>query len=181
GEVTGRHIGEGEVVGHHIGAGEVTGRHIGEGEVAGHHIGAGEVTSRHIGKGEVTGQHIAAGSIRTEHLEEGILNSIVLQPGTVTPESCSFVPVRTAMPRAGALQQFGMSAFLLQGETDRVDVRIAFDEPFPNNQYVLVAMTNHPECHAVLKSQATHSAVLEIHRRDPQSQPFGCVSWIAIG
>ncbi|MNC40733.1 hypothetical protein D3C75_894600 [compost metagenome] len=80
-----------------------------------------------------------------------------------------------------ALQQFGMSAFLLLSHESSAELTISFDQPYLNNHYVLVAMTNNPSYYVTLKEQTTDSAVVMVTRLSYSPVNYGYVTWIAIG
>jgi hypothetical protein len=65
-----------------------------------------------------------------------------------------------------------------------MEITVEFGAPFAHTGYTLVAMTTHPACYAVLKSQDVKSAVIQIvslHSDQSGQQLAGAVHWIAIG
>ncbi|MNN64042.1 hypothetical protein D3C81_1794620 [compost metagenome] len=116
--------------------------------------------SYHIASGAVTGDHLAHGAVSAEHL--------------------SFSPVQSAGNRE-VLQQFGMTAFMFNGNAESVEVTIPFDEAFGHTGYVLVAMTNQPFFHVSLKSRASGEAVVIVDRLRETPHFYGVLSWIALG
>ncbi|WP_309270733.1 WIAG-tail domain [Paenibacillus sp.] len=74
-----------------------------------------------------------------------------------------------------------MSPFQIgEGET-QIEVSIVFEEPYPSQHYVIVAMCNHPDFYVVLKTQREDMAFLEVVRRQAEAESFGFLSWIAVG
>ncbi|MNV93920.1 hypothetical protein D3C71_1886600 [compost metagenome] len=99
---------------------------------------------------------------------------------SVNAEHLSFSPIQTAGKRE-ALQQFGMTAFMFNGDAESVEVTVSFDENFGHTGYVLVAMTNQPYFYASLKSRANGDAVIQVVRLRETPHFYGVISWIAIG
>ncbi|UUZ84290.1 WIAG-tail domain [Paenibacillus sp. P26] len=66
--------------------------------------------------------------------------------------------------RCAAVQQFGLSAFILRVEDEKTEVILNFDRPFADENYVLVATANKSSCYAVIKQKQKASAVIEMVR-----------------
>ncbi|SDF94477.1 hypothetical protein SAMN04488689_108106, partial [Paenibacillus sp. cl6col] len=126
-------------------------------------------------------EHVSQGAISSEHVSQGAISSEHVRLGAITPEHCTFSSIRTTSTRTSALQQFGMSSFAFRELDEKIELTIQFEESYPHENYVFVAMTNHPSCYAVLKSQFTDHVVIEIIRTRIGPQPEGFVSWIVIG
>ncbi|MNI77463.1 hypothetical protein D3C73_1337580 [compost metagenome] len=60
-------------------------------------------------------------------------------------------------------------------------MEILLEDVFEGTNYVLVAMTNHPACYAVLKEQTPDKALVELVRTRMSSDIVGAVNWIATG
>ncbi|MFB5679246.1 WIAG-tail domain, partial [Paenibacillus terreus] len=107
-------------------------------------------------------------------------DSLTIDEVTEQLQQPAITPIRCTEDQP-PLQQFGRIPFLMHGNSDTTEVTITFDEPFSNPNYTLVAMTNHSAFYAVMKSQSSVSAVLEIAKLRRTDQNFGIISWIAIG
>ncbi|KJB85051.1 hypothetical protein AZ66_27095 [Paenibacillus sp. E194] len=131
--------------------------------------------------GAITAEHVSQGAIGPEHVSQGAISSEHVSLGVITPEHCTFSSIRTTSTRTSALQQFGMSSFAFRELDEKIELTIQFEEAYPHENYVFVAMTNHSSCYAVLKSQFADHVVIEIIRIRIGPQPEGSVSWIVIG
>ncbi|MCY9543310.1 WIAG-tail domain, partial [Paenibacillus alvei] len=208
GAVHPQHLAEGAVHPHHLAEGSVHPQHLAEGAVHPHHLAVESVQQHHIAPHAVSGSHIQAQSIERDHLASGVISvehldeelflmlsetwdskiseqpligSADITPGVITTEHCAFTPIRASSTHTAALQQFGTVPFSFRDLDEMIELRISFDEPYQNKNYVLVAMTNHSACYAVMKSQSTDHAIIEIMRTRISPHPNGLVSWIAIG
>ncbi|MMZ63873.1 hypothetical protein D1872_261580 [compost metagenome] len=74
-----------------------------------------------------------------------------------------------------------MCPFLLSRNETSADVTVMFEEPYPNEHYVLVAMTNQPAYYVTIKEQSRELAVVEITRLKESHFNYGYITWIAIG
>ncbi|MNI41821.1 hypothetical protein D3C73_960840 [compost metagenome] len=134
------------------------------------HLKQGAVHSHHLGNEVVQGQHLGSGAVGSRHIEQG-----AVQVGHL-----GFTPVEAGSGQP-ALQQFGMCAFLLLGHESSAELTISFEQPYLNNHYVLVAMTNNPSYYVTLKEQTTDFAVVVITKLSFSPINYGYVTWIAIG
>ncbi|MDP5272640.1 WIAG-tail domain [Chengkuizengella axinellae] len=89
------------------------------------------------------------------------------------------------------IQQFNNTTFEMESAEVSTEVFIEFDEPFNNNEYVLVAMTNRSNCFTAIKEKTADFAVIEViklesehHNENETIEEMdltGELSWIAIG
>ncbi|KHF32423.1 hypothetical protein CM49_05297 [Paenibacillus sp. P1XP2] len=120
------------------------------------------------------------GAVNGNHLQDQSVEARHLADQSVTAAHLAFAPVRSAS-RVPTVQQCGMTSFRIgEGET-KVEVPVMLQEPYPSNQYVIVAMCNHPDFYAVLKTQREDTAFIEVVRRQNGAETFGFLSWIAVG
>lgn len=70
---------------------------------------------------------------------------------------------------------------MLQRDEAETQVKVEFEEPFANPNFVIVAMTNHSAFYATLSEQTQESAVITISRLKESHVHYGFVMWIAIG
>ncbi|WEK53354.1 MAG: WIAG-tail domain [Candidatus Cohnella colombiensis] len=76
----------------------------------------------------------------------------------------------------------GCQRFMFNNPAESIRLTIPFKVPFVNEDYAVVAMTDHPSCSCVLRSKQKHAAELEIIRtRWGASHLSGSIQWIAVG
>nr|WP_275444788.1 WIAG-tail domain [Paenibacillus sp. ACRRX] len=136
--------------------------------------------TEHLATASISTRTIRDGAIKSEHVQEGAIQGQHLQKYAVTAEHCNYSPVRTAATKRTALQQFGTTPFELNEVEDRMTLTVYFQEPYDTPDYVLVAMTNHEECYAVLAQRWKDSADISIVRRLKGGTLQGHLSWIVI-
>ncbi|MNW54500.1 hypothetical protein D3C74_321020 [compost metagenome] len=134
------------------------------------HLKQGSVWSNHLRNEAVQGEHLGSEAVGSRHIGQGAVNV----------EHLGFTPVE-AVSGQPALQQFGMCAFLLLGHESSAELTITFEQPYLNNHYVLVAMTNNPSYYVTLKEQTAESAIVMVTRLSYSPVNYGYVTWIAIG
>jgi len=154
--------------------------HLTEGAVGTMELQDEAVVASKISSSAIQARHLEEESIQDYHISSGAVNGAHLAAGSVNAEHLSFSPIQTAGKRE-ALQQFGMTAFMFNGDAESVDVTVSFDESFGHTGYVLVAMTNQPYFSASLKSRANGDAVIQVVRLRETQHFYGVISWIAIG
>jgi hypothetical protein len=81
----------------------------------------------------------------------------------------------------GELQQYGLISFEFTPDNEVIDITVNFEEPFEEDQYVLVATTNQAECYAVVCEKTRGAAVIRIIRNSLSPFFNGVVNWIAFG
>ena len=150
-----------------------------DGAVESNHLSKWSVSSEHIQEGSVFGYHLVDDSVQSRHLANGSITSNHLSPNSVGSEHLRINPVQ-AISGQEALQQFGMSAFLLNGYEKSTEITIHFDEPFDHAHYVIVAMTNHPAYYVSLKDRSPDMATVEVSRMKDSPINYGFITWIAI-
>jgi hypothetical protein len=127
------------------------------------------ITSNKLTVGLVTGIHIQPQSIHGYHLKEG------------TIKACHLENPEMAADKGRVLQQFGMASFQFTALDEVVEVEVQLEQPYANDQYSVVAMSNHTACYTVLKEQTTQSATIQVVRTKFSPEPSGIVTWIAMG
>ncbi|MFB5267837.1 WIAG-tail domain [Paenibacillus enshidis] len=194
GAITGDALQKGAVSWDHL-AGELQGSLI-TGEVDGSQIKSGALSWDHFSEElqdtlapakELDGSMLLPGTVEMLHFTDDVQASIqslhemveLLQQANEVRQP-AITPIRCDGDQP-ALQQFGRIPFLMHENSDITEATVTFDEPFSNPNYILVAMINHSAFYAVLKSQSSVSAVLEIAKLRQTDQNFGVISWIAIG
>ncbi|KAI7257075.1 hypothetical protein KC345_g10872, partial [Hortaea werneckii] len=171
---------EGSVTGEKLAAGSIGTRHIAEGAVGNSELQDEAVDASKITSFAIQSRHLEEDSVQSYHIVQGAVTGDHLAPGSVNAEHLSFRPVQSAGNRE-VLQQFGMTAFMFNGDAANVEVTVSFDESFGHTGYVLVAMTNQPYFHASLKSRAGGEATIEVVRLRETPHFYGVLSWIALG
>ncbi|WP_202080639.1 WIAG-tail domain, partial [Caldalkalibacillus salinus] len=119
--------------------------------------------------------------INQDHLAQGIVQQKHVADGAITKDKLSFNPIQTGAKNRQTLQQCGILSFEFEEEGETVDVTVPLDEAYADEDYVIVAMTNHPACHCVIKEQTTETATITITRHKFTPKPNGIFHWIAIG
>ncbi|MOA10909.1 hypothetical protein D3C78_1308180 [compost metagenome] len=125
-------------------------------------------------------QHISDGIIQDHHLSDGAVSAQHIKEGAVQSEHLAITPVQCIVGQP-AVQQFGMSPFLLPAHESTAELTIPFEQCFLSSHYVIVAMTNHASYYVTLKEQSRESAIVEITRLKNSPVNYGVVTWIAIG
>ncbi|MFB5761650.1 WIAG-tail domain [Paenibacillus medicaginis] len=195
GSVDSNHLQSSSVLEHHITPDAITGDALQKGAVSWDHFSEGLQDTLAPAK-ELDGSMLLPGTVEMSHLTVDVQASIQslhekvehLQQAnevdslavTEQPRQPAITPIRCAGDQP-VLQQFGRIPFLMHENSDITEATVTFDEPFSNPNYILVAMINHSAFYAVLKSQSSVSAVLEIAKLRQTDQNFGVISWIAIG
>ncbi|MCL6443465.1 MAG: WIAG-tail domain [Alicyclobacillus sp.] len=141
----------------------------------------GAVTDRKLARHSVTADHLVNACVRTEHLALASVTTDHLADGCVSAEKIGFGVVRTSASHLNTDQESGIRTFDFLEEQHRLNVTIQFETPFANEDYVVVAMTNHPDCYAVLKEKALNNATITIVRKTTDMGFHGAIHWIAIG
>jgi hypothetical protein len=145
--------------------------HLADDSVTGQKLADASVTGEKLADGSVTGQKLAIGSIQGEHLADASL----------TVEKLSFAPIQATKGKTNVLQQFGMHPFQISGQDKTVDIMINLDEPFANAEFVIVAITNHPDCYVVLNARTEQTATFTVIRSKLCVETSGMITWIALG
>lgn len=178
--VQGRHLAPGCIGGAHIRPLSIGNGHILPNSLSSIQIQDGSIVSSKLAAGAVQSRHLEQESIQSCHIASGSVTGEHLVPGAIAAEHLSFSPVQSAGNRE-VLQQFGMTAFMFDGNAESVEVTVTFDEAFGHTGYVLVAMTNQPFYHASLKSRASGEAIVIVDRLGETAHIYGVLSWIALG
>nr|WP_274528586.1 WIAG-tail domain [Paenibacillus piscarius] len=171
---------DGSIAGGKLASGSIGARELAEGAVGRSALQDEAVDGTKISPFAIQSRHIDEESVHSHHIVQGAVTGDHLAPGSVNPEHLSFRPVQSAGNR-DVLQQFGMTAFMFNGDAQSVEVTVSFDESFGHTGYVLVAMTNQPYFHASLKNRAGGEATIEVVRLKETQHFYGVLSWIALG
>ncbi|TDF97551.1 WIAG-tail domain [Paenibacillus piri] len=155
-------------------------------------IPAGAVKSEHIAAGAVNGEHLVNDSIDGLHVRQESLSGYHLLPGSITllhldrGLQARLQTARALMTSAHTqlsitAQQYGLSMFKMSFEDENIYLTVTFEQPFADEEYVLVATTDHETCFAVVEEKRRDSATIRIVRTKFTSELRGNVNWIAIG
>ncbi|OFW79412.1 MAG: hypothetical protein A2201_08460 [Alicyclobacillus sp. RIFOXYA1_FULL_53_8] len=74
-----------------------------------------------------------------------------------------------------------MCPFQFLSDSETLVIAIELPEPFANDNFVVVAMTNQPDCYAVLTDKTSQTVTLTVVRRELLVDLNGVIHWIAIG
>jgi hypothetical protein len=135
------------------------------------HLKDGVIEPRHVSNLVLTGDCLADGIVTKENLADRC----------VTETKLAFIPVQTSPAVPCALQLAGTDSFSLGSEEEFTEVVITLPEPFADDSYVLVAMTDRPECYAVSGAKSRAAATVRIVRAKPGAEVKGTVQTIAFG
>nr|WP_269847361.1 WIAG-tail domain [Paenibacillus sonchi] len=171
---------DGSITGEKLAFGSVGTRQLAESAVGNIELQDEAVDASKITSFAIQSRHLEEDSVQSYHIAPGAIIGDHLTPGSVNAEHLSFSPVQSSGNRQ-VLQQFGMTAFMFNGDAESAEVTVTFDESFGHTGYVLVAMTNQPFFHASLKSRGGGEAVIEVVRLRETSHFYGVLSWIALG
>ncbi|WP_268794635.1 WIAG-tail domain [Paenibacillus sp. IHB B 3415] len=171
---------DGSITGEKLALGSIGTKHLTEGSVGSAELQDEAVDASKITSFAIQSRHLEEDSVQSYHIAQGAVTGDHLAPGSVNPEHLSFSPVQSAGNRE-VLQQFGMTAFMFNGDAQSVEVTVSFDESFGHTGYVLVAMTNQPYFHASLKNRSGGDATIEVVRLRETPHFYGVLSWIALG
>ena len=160
-------------------SGSVTTELLADGSVNAEKLENGSVTEAKLADGAVSGRAVADGSIGGAKLADGSVSGDKLALGSVTGAHLGFAAIAAGV--AGATMLFGSEAYSFGGAVESIEVIVVFAEPFKDNSYVLVAMTDHPSCTCYLKRKSPNEAVLEVLRTRLSPEPQGWLQWIAAG
>ncbi|WP_370639152.1 WIAG-tail domain [Cohnella sp. REN36] len=89
------------------------------------------------------------------------------------------LPVAASLPGVG--MRFGHAPYRFEGNEEQLELVVTFNEPFADDEYALVAMSDHPSCVCALQQKAPSSAVLTVVRTRFTPAPQGAIQWIAVG
>ncbi|MDF2938865.1 MAG: hypothetical protein K0Q90_4238, partial [Paenibacillaceae bacterium] len=182
GAVDGTKLADGAVDGTKLADGAVDSAKLADGAVDSAKLADGAVDSAKLANGAVDGAKLADGAVdgavNSTKLANGAVDGIKLAKGAVEEEHLSpFLQKKLQQVAAGP--QCGAFPFTFPSLQETCQLEIILGRPFADNKYVLVAMTNHPACYAVLKELHPDRAIIELVRTKISGDIPGVVSWMA--
>lgn len=139
------------------------------------------ITSEKLSNQSITSEKLATEAVRSYHITHESIHPEHIVNESLTEEKLSFNPVQTVKGSTNTLQQCGIVPFEFTDQDETVEIVVQLDEPYFDENYVLVAMTNHPACYSVLNELTQSTAVIRITRHKFTPKPYGIVHWIAMG